>query len=147
MSTRSKHATTEATTTKKNTTKRSTKPRAVTDQADRDRAVYRFEAARHRAASKAADAILGRSLTFWEVLNADEYSAFVRRVQREEATLRDSKREILNDASAEEAAQKIESALSPELRDVFARYDDWRIFVAASEAEAAFLIGLALGRR
>ena len=112
---------------------------------DSDEAVHRFEMARHGAASKAADAILVRALTFWDVLNCDEYAAFVRRVQREEATLRQSP-DIRDDAGADKARQALEVALPAHLRETFGQYEDWLMFQGSTESEAAYLIGLAIGR-
>ena len=128
-------------------TTKPTKHNATESFSDRARAVYRVEAARHRAASKAADAILGQSLTFGAVLESDAYHPFVEQLQREEATLLDGKTQIRNDDQAEKIRDAIDAALPGWLREQFRRYQDWKAFQGANEAEAAFLIGLAIGRR
>jgi hypothetical protein len=112
---------------------------------DSAEAVDRFETARHRAAAKTADAILGRCLTFSEVVNGPEWSRFVDRIRREESTLCHPP-EICSAREAERAIDEITAALPAKLHPAFGRLQDWIGHNGVCEAEAAYLIGLAIAR-
>ena len=112
------------------------------------RAAYRFETARLQAASQVADAALGRLLSYGEILGVvDELSAYHDRVLREEASLRNPKDDICTEAAARKARARLEAGLPAPLRETFAQYEDWLAFTGSVEAEVAYAVGLAIGRR
>ena len=118
------------------------------DRAATVRAAYRFETNRLRAASSVADAVLGRLLSYGEVSGVvDEHTAYRDRVLREEASLRNPQTDLRTEAGARKARAKLEAALPEPLRETFAQYEDWLAFTGVIEAEVAYAVGLAIGRR
>jgi hypothetical protein len=129
----------------RSSSKSSTTPKSPRRRPTQTERIYRFETNRHGQASRVAEQILGRCLTYCEVSSGQEFGPFMDRILREESSLLPHN-EVRDKAAYERARDIVDAGLTDAQRTAFVQLEDWLCFQGTCEAEAAFLIGLAIGR-